>query len=131
MTIEVSSPIIAFLIAEAQKAAPRECCGILLGEGSHVRQAVPAANVHHAPTTHFEIDPQALIDAHRQARTGGPQVLGYYHSHPVGPAVPSDTDRAHASGDGLAWAIVGRGEVLFWRDGKDRFSPLSYRVAAR
>ena len=88
-------------------------------------------NVAFDPRRSFEIDPQALIAAHRAAREGGPAVLGYYHSHPAGAAVPSDTDRAMAAGDGRVWAIVGKGDVTFWRDDRDGFAPLPYAVEDR
>ena len=80
------------------------------------------------PARHFEIDPAALIAAHRAARGGGPEVLGYYHSHPTGRAEPSDTDRAQASGDGRIWAIVAQGRVQLWRDLPEGFEPLPLRV---
>lgn len=114
------------LLAQAAACHPREACGILLGEGGRIADVCPAENIHPTPETHFEIDPQALVDAHRAARQGGPQVLGYYHSHPHGPPEPSATDRAMASGDGRVWAIVGEGRIAFWRDGEDGFTALSY-----
>ena len=114
--------------AEAIAAHPDECCGILLGEGERIDAIRPAANVHPTPETHFEIDPQALIDAHRGAREGGPQVVGYYHSHPVGRAEPSPTDQAMASGDGRCWAIVAQGKLAFWRDALEGFAELSYEI---
>jgi proteasome lid subunit RPN8/RPN11 len=99
-----------------------------LGHGGRIEQVVPTGNVHPTPRTHFEIDPQALIDAHRAARQGGPEMLGYYHSHPTSMAEPSATDRAMAAGDGRVWAIVGGGDVKFWRDDWHGFVPLSYAV---
>lgn len=131
MIAEVTSAVLERILAEAAAAAPRECCGILLGEGTVVRVLEPARNVHPAPETHFEIDPRMLIDAHRAARAGGPQVAGYYHSHPHGPAAPSPTDQAMASRDGRIWAIAGEGEVRFWRDDEAGFEPLSLRVIDR
>lgn len=92
---------------------------------------MPAANVHPDPLGHFEIDPQALVDAHRAARAGGPDLIGYYHSHPTGIAEPSATDRAQASGDGRVWAIVGGGDVTFWRDDEHGFVKLSYVIDDR
>lgn len=114
--------------SEAQAAHPDECCGILLGEGRAINRAVPAKNVHPTPQTHFEIDPQALIDAHRAAREGGLQVAGYYHSHPVGEAEPSATDAAMASGDGRVWALIAGEDLQFWRDETGGFKALSYQV---
>jgi len=116
--------------AEAGEAAPEECCGLLLGRGV-IEEARPAANVALERCRRFEIDPQALVDAHRAARAGGPEVIGYYHSHPTGPLAPSATDRAMAAGDGKVWAIVGEGGVTFWRDGETGFAALPYVVEDR
>jgi len=128
--LEFGSAIAATLQNHARKCAPNECCGILLGHGSTITTALPAANVHPDPQTHFEVDPQALVDAQRRARAGGAQVLGYYHSHPRGPARPSPTDEAHASGDGRIWAIIGmQGELSLWKDAKAGFFQLSYEVS--
>ena len=124
----VSRAVIEAMLAHTEQAAPHEACGLLLGEDTRITQARPTANIASDPARHFEIDPQALIDAHRAARKGGPQVVGYYHSHPAGPAEPSATDRAQASGDGRVWAIVAGGEVRCWRDGDDGFAPLSYAL---
>jgi proteasome lid subunit RPN8/RPN11 len=129
MDIVVSSKVLDALIAAARAAHPLEACGVLLGQGGRITAAVPAANVHTSPHTHFEIDPAALIAAHRAARAPGAcQVIGYYHSHPHGPAVPSATDRAEASGDGRIWAIIAGEEVQCWRDSTDGFAPLSFTI---
>jgi len=127
--VSILRELIATIAREAERAHPEEACGLLLGRGDSIERAQPARNVHPTPRTHFEIDPQALIDAHRAARSGGPEVLGYYHSHPSGPAEPSATDRAMASGDGRIWAIVGDGDMAFWRDDEDGFAKLSYSLA--
>ena len=130
MALQVSSDVLSVLLAQAGEAHPRECCGILLGEGACITSTIPAANVHPDPHAHFEIDPQALVDAHRAARNGGPQVLGYYHSHPNGLAEPSATDRAMAAGDGAIWAIIAAGGVRFFRSGAGGFGALPYEVSA-
>lgn len=131
MTLCVSRPAMDRLLAEARRAAPEECCGILLGRDGLVDEAWPAVNVAVDRRRRFEIDPQALIDAHRAARRGGPQVIGYYHSHPGGTPEPSAIDRALAAGDGMVWAIVGETGVAFWRDEESGFVPLSYTAEDR
>lgn len=124
MELMVTRGTIAALIAAARGALPRECCGLLLGQGRRIALAQPAANVHADPLRHFEIDPAALIAAHRAARAGGLELLGYYHSHPNGLAGPSAQDRAMASGDGRVWAIIAAGAVIWWRDTANGFEPL-------
>lgn len=128
MDVVVTSDVIATLVAEAARAAPAECCGLLLGRNGRIEEARPADNVSPDPLLRFEIDPAALFAAHRAARSGGPELVGYYHSHPSGHPRPSATDCEHASGDDRAWAIVASGEVAFWRDGEAGFVPLSHRV---
>ena len=127
MAIRLTSGALATLLAEATRAAPREACGLLLGR-SEIAVAAPCANVHAEPLRHFEIDPAALIAAHRAARAGGAEVLGYYHSHPNGVGGPSDQDRSFASGDGRVWAIIARDAVTWWRDGEGGFERLSLRL---
>ena len=128
MPVRLTRPALDQILAEAARAAPEECCGILLGCDGLIEEAFPATNVATERHRRFEIDPQALVDAHRAARSGGLQILGYFHSHPAGPAGPSATDREQSAGDGSAWAIVGDGAVSFWRDGEAGFVPLSYTV---
>jgi desampylase len=131
MDIMLTSEVLTTLIAAAREAHPREACGILTGAHNRITAVIPAANIHRTPETHFEIEPQALIDAHRAARaTGAPQVIGYYHSHPSGPPEPSATDQADAARDGRIWAIVAGDEVRLWRDGPDGFEPISCQTGA-
>ena len=125
MSIEVTSEVIEALHEAARAVCPREACGILLGEGNRITTFIKARNVHPTPRTHFEVDPRSLIDAHRSARGGGPQIIGYFHSHPKGDAKPSATDEEMAAGDGKVWAIWGRGDLRFYRSGKGGFEALS------
>lgn len=129
MTMTVTSAVVEALLAETRTAHPRECCGLLFGTECAITAYRPAANVHPTPETHFEIDPQALIDAYRAMRGDGAQLVGYYHSHPHGLARPSAVDRAMAAGDGMIWAIVGEGQITLWRAGDDAMTPLPYQVA--
>ena len=111
MAIELTSQVLEALQEEAKRAFPQEACGVLLGQGEQITGFCPVANVHEQPETHFEIDPQGLIDAYRREREGGAKVQGYFHSHPRGPASPSKTDQFMAAGDGKIWAIFGEGEI--------------------
>ena len=131
MALEVSSIVIEMLLTEAQEAAPQECCGILLGSRSHIDAVKAAENMHPDPESHFEIDPQTLIDTYRQERMGGATIAGFYHSHPNGLAQPSATDLALAARDGMIWAIVAAGGVTFWRSGDAGFEALPYVVLPR
>jgi len=130
MVVHVSRAALGRMLAEAAASAPEECCGLLLGNRA-IEEVRPATNVAADRRRRFEIDPQALVDAFRAAREGGPEVIGYYHSHPDGPGEPSGIDRALAAGDGKVWAIVAERDVTFWRDDGHGFAPLSYVVEDR
>lgn len=131
MELRVSRSALAAIREHARIAAPDECCGLLLGEGEEIILARPTCNLSPEPVSRFEIDPQALVDAHRASRSGGSDLVGYYHSHPRGRAAPSPTDQGLASGDGRVWAITSEGDVTFWRDDEAGFAPLSYVVVDR
>ena len=99
------------IVAHARAAQPLECCGILIGRGDRITAAVAARNLE-ASQTRYLIDPGDHIRARRQAREAGDEVLGFYHSHPASPPVPSPRDIAEASYPECVWLIVGlSGEV--------------------
>jgi proteasome lid subunit RPN8/RPN11 len=106
------------LRCHAAEVYPKECCGLLLGtrqpqdgENIHaVQQVYATPNVwgkhltdlgppeQQAATAHrrYRIDPDAMLQAQRHARTNGWDIIGIYHSHPNAAAVPSEWDRAWA-----------------------------------
>jgi proteasome lid subunit RPN8/RPN11 len=101
----MKSEIVNAVVDHAREAAPAECCGILIGREGVVVEARRARNIAESPRR-FLIDPRDHIDARRDARQRGLEVVGFYHSHPHSPAVPSDTDRLEASYDGHLHVIV-------------------------
>ncbi len=125
----------AALVAEARKAASHECCGLLLGSIAHrIGEIVPSPNIAQDPARHFEIDPVILIAAEKEARAGGRRLIGYYHSHPVGEAVPSATDARLSAADGRIWAIIADRDVRLWQNVSggavhDMFDEIKLQVA--
>ncbi len=96
--------------AHARTDYPHECCGFLLGtidgDTVTVHQTFPAANTHtDSPRNRFEIDPGELVKVDRAARQQQLSVIGFYHSHPDAPALPSNFDREHAW-PGYCYVIV-------------------------
>lgn len=126
MEIEVTRDVLDAMGGATVAAHPREACGILLGKGHRITAFASARNIHPAPESHFEIDPQALIDAHRAMREGGPDVIGYFHSHPAGAPEPSATDCDQAARDGSIWAIMAGRDLRFFVAGESGFEPLSF-----
>lgn len=97
--------------AHARSGAPEEVCGILAGTregGAHVvRHVFPVKNVHARPVGEYQIDPQEQLRVTLQVEDEmGMEVLGFYHSHPAGPARLSQTDAARASWPGASYLLV-------------------------
>ena len=81
---------------------PYECCGLLLGrfgpDGKLVTETYPISNAREesAKRNRFLITPEELMKGERYARDHDLEVVGFYHSHPDSPAVPSRYDLEHA-----------------------------------
>jgi desampylase len=133
MSLHLSRKHHAQLLKWAGDAENQECCGLLLGCDAAIAEIECTANVAADPYQHFEIDPAALIAAHKRVRGGGQPVLGYFHSHPNGLAQPSATDATHAADDGRFWLIIAEGQVSAWkprgkRNGVVEFEPVALVV---
>ena len=129
----ISSDILGRIAAETKADPHREICGLLLGREGTIEEARACRNVAADPATRFEIDPAALLAAHRAARSGGRAVIGCYHSHPSGSARPSPRDAADAAPDGSLWLIASATAITAWcavADGAihGRFVPVGLRV---
>jgi proteasome lid subunit RPN8/RPN11 len=87
--------------AHARAEYPYECCGALIGTEQNgqrmVHYVLRLANERvDERERRFFISPQQVLMAERRARQEGLLVLGFYHSHPDHPAIPSEYDRQHA-----------------------------------
>jgi proteasome lid subunit RPN8/RPN11 len=82
-------------------AYPEEGCGVLLGReagGARViERVVPFENRRADERDHrYLIAPEQLLEAEREAREAGLDVVGFFHSHPDHAAAPSAFDLEHA-----------------------------------
>jgi len=115
--VHVDAPARDAIRRAAEEAAPREGCGLLLGETSaercSVRRATIARNLVPGEDA-FEVDPGAVVTAEDEARRAGLALLGVWHSHPRGPARPSARDRREAHA-GWLQILAGERELRAWR----------------
>jgi desampylase len=123
MTILITSELHQLLLEMAAVHPEQEVCGLLYGLYNRVQSIELIANVSPAPSSSFEIDPTALIAAHRAAREGGPAIIGCFHSHPNGRTSPSPRDEASSAGDGLIWLIIAGDIITGWRAMQSGFEP--------
>ncbi|WP_058868523.1 Mov34/MPN/PAD-1 family protein [Chloracidobacterium thermophilum] len=126
----------AAIRAHGEADYPYECCGLLLGtfaaDGRKTTvEVMPISNAREesAKRNRFLITPQELMRGERYARSRQLDIIGFYHSHPDHPAVPSGYDLDHAL-PVYSYVIVsvaqGRaGEVQSWELEADRsrFNP--------
>jgi len=87
----------AVMVAHAEATFPNECCGAMLGEVDGevktVRSAVPIENSFEGPRAErYELRPEDLLNADREARRQGMDLIGIFHSHPDCDAYFSETD---------------------------------------
>ncbi len=109
--IKIAKQLFREFEGKAVSELPAEACGLLLGiRGGNdytVTDIAYSANVSRDdPTRSFEIDPTVYIKLQREARAGGPEIIGVWHSHPYGEAVLSKTDKARSIEPDWVWLIT-------------------------
>ena len=98
--------IIYELIAQAQKDAPDESCGYLLGTADgNVTENYWMENIDHS-SEHFSFAPKDQFAALRYAREKGLKILANWHSHPASPSRPSQEDLRLANDPTIRYAIL-------------------------
>lgn len=133
-TTKISTVLLGRIMRAARASAGVEICGLLRGRAGRIIAAEQVANRAAAPADSFELDPAALIAAHRRARrAGGLELLGYFHSHPNGLAAPSARDAADAAADDKLWLIATAGAATLWSAKTagalhGRFDPVAFDV---
>jgi proteasome lid subunit RPN8/RPN11 len=95
----------------AQAAYPKECCGLLIGfragaDQIRVNAVAPSPNLAPSPRDRFEVDPALRFATMCRLRGTTESIIGHYHSHPDGPALPSVHDVAMAFEPELIWLII-------------------------
>jgi proteasome lid subunit RPN8/RPN11 len=99
MTVRLSGSVVEEIRREGQQAYPGECCGVLGGRVSEVKEvfrAVPVVNRRTDDRRRYLIAPDDLLRITSDLRQSDLEVMGYYHSHPDHPAEPSAFDSEHA-----------------------------------
>ena len=103
--MHISKEIIDELIAQAQKDAPNESCGYLLGTDDNVTENYWMENIDHS-SEHFSFAPKDQFAALRYAREHGLKILANWHSHPASPSRPSQEDLRLANDPTIRYAIL-------------------------
>ncbi|HUI30523.1 MAG TPA: M67 family metallopeptidase [Candidatus Acidoferrales bacterium] len=137
--IKIPKDAISQIEKHGERAYPEECCGIMLGrsDGNNqmVEEVVELDNEQGENRgRRFFVTPKQYLQMERIAVERKLDLLGFYHSHPDHPAVPSEFDRDHA----LPWftyivVSVSQGkarDISAWllSDTRDRFDRKEFLV---
>ncbi len=97
MAVVIGNSQLQFVLNHARSSYPVECCGFLIGiSGERRIHRVLTAQNQDSRRDRYTVDPKELIQADENARRLGMEIIGIYHSHPDGPAQPSQTDLEYA-----------------------------------
>jgi proteasome lid subunit RPN8/RPN11 len=126
--IAISPKLLEEIRSHGRETYPEECCGGLLGrrgEPARVSHVERIDNVRDAERgRRYEVSAKDYLRLERLAGEQGVELLGFYHSHPDHPAVPSAYDREHAFPffHYLVCAVASGlpGEVTAWVLSEDR-----------
>jgi proteasome lid subunit RPN8/RPN11 len=112
-TLRIPISVLNRILGHAVADYPMECCGLLVGQGDEVHSAVAVRNLYAGECyDRFELDPVDHVRVWEAARAAGDSIVGCYHSHPDGMALPSSIDRrlARRFGGPFGYLVVAIGE---------------------
>lgn len=107
--MRISAQLLKRIADHAAATYPDECCGLLVGQGDEVLAVEATRNTRASQSGDlFEIDPLDHVRVWEAARKAGQHIVGCYHSHPDGQALPSAIDRrlARAFGGPFGYLVM-------------------------
>jgi proteasome lid subunit RPN8/RPN11 len=97
------------IVYHAYTGGDEEVCGLLAGEygdgESRVHEVRRAENAAETPQVRYRIDPREQFEMVEAVESAGLDIVGFYHSHPSGPTVPSETDLGRATWPDRSYVI--------------------------
>ena len=94
-TITVSEADMQLMRLDVESHKPEEACGMLIGRikgfDAITIRTIPVTNTLHSPTR-FRMDGNEQLDIFNKMEVEDLELVGIYHSHPLGPAGPSEID---------------------------------------
>ena len=112
MTIIISAAQLQIIYAHAENIYPEEACGILIGTINNGAKTIveiiltindwkksesdAAIEIDKTKHSRYTIAPKDIFQAQKRARNLQLDIIGFFHSHPDYPAIPSECDRSQA-----------------------------------
>jgi proteasome lid subunit RPN8/RPN11 len=127
LRVEIPRHIIEEILRHSMEEMPREACGLIIGhiEGSRVivKGIHRAGNISGSQLL-YEVDPQDIYRAIKEAESSGLELIGVYHSHPVGAPTPSKIDEERAIPGFIYLIVSGSGDFKAFKLAGSRFEEL-------
>ncbi|HEX3630786.1 MAG TPA: M67 family metallopeptidase [Candidatus Dormibacteraeota bacterium] len=100
MSLRIPASVMDRMRQHLQAGYPDEACGALIGsvdDGLHrVVEFRPMRNtITDRPHDRYALDPLEQLQVQKDAESAGLEIVGFAHSHPDHPAVPSRFDAEH------------------------------------
>lgn len=83
---------------------PEEACGMLGGRENQVKVVIPITNQAHSPVRYY-MEPVEMLKAFEWLEDNQMEMIAIFHSHPMGPLKPSETDIQELAYPGTAMLI--------------------------
>jgi proteasome lid subunit RPN8/RPN11 len=116
MAIIFTPAQIQSISTHAEAIYPEECCGILLGKiakfdrtvieviptvnawvaADRIDESNPPNELDRSKQSRYKIAPQDIFQSQKRSRDLDLEIIGFFHSHPDHPAIPSTCDRDQA-----------------------------------
>lgn len=109
MDLTLSPGVLEQIIEYAKTAYPNEACGLLVGR-TVADRFIQMTNISSSAAA-YEMDPTELARSLRHLRETGESLIAIFHSHPHGPAEPSQKDIRQAYYPEAAHLIVSLAEL--------------------
>ena len=105
-TLKLPRPLVNTILTQAQQSPENEVCGLIGGREGQAQHCYPIDNTALDQARRYQMDPREQIEAMRQMRDSGEELIAIYHSHPHAPALPSEIDLAEAEYTEVVYLIV-------------------------
>lgn len=131
-TLQLSKHHLEEMSAHVQRCLPEEGCGLLAGMDASVLLTMPIANQRHSPVG-YNMEPRELLEALLYLRAHNLEMLGSYHSHPLGLSEPSSRDIMEFAYPGTAMVILtkekNRWHIRGFEIISDRFLEIALQIS--
>ena len=88
------------ILKHCEAGLPDEACGL-----KYIKKVYLLTNIDHS-NEHFSMDPKEQLQAVKDMRQNGLELLGNFHSHPESPSRPSEEDKRLAYDSKVNYLIL-------------------------